>query len=117
MPELSPAVLSILAVVRTIPRGKVASYAQVAARAGWRGRARLVAWALKHAPAEDPLPWHRVLRADGRIAFAEGSDAHDRQLRLLKREKVTLIHNGRVARTHFAWCEDELDAQLWRIGD
>ena len=105
--------LRILAVVRSIPFGSVASYGQVAARAGLRGRARLVAWALKQAAHNDPVPWHRVLRSDGRIAFPEGTQAHAKQLLLLKREKVTLA-KGRVTEDQFAWRDDDLDAQLWR---
>jgi len=57
----------ILAVVRLIPPGFVASYADVAARAGLLGRARLVARALK-LTTEANLPWQRVIRADGTCA-------------------------------------------------
>ncbi|MDZ4811147.1 MAG: MGMT family protein [Pseudomonadota bacterium] len=107
------AVLSILAVVRSIPYGRVANYGQVAARAGLRGRARLVAWALKQVTQEDPVPWHRVLRSDGRIAFPAGSSSHAEQLHRLQREQVKLM-NGRVQKAQFAWREADLDAQLWR---
>ncbi len=122
MPELSAAdvngssrdaVLRILAVVRSIPYGCVANYGQVAARAGLRGRARLVAWALKQVTPDDPVPWHRVVRSDGRIAFPEGSSSYAEQLRLLKREQLKLM-NGRVHKAQFAWREADLDAQLWR---
>lgn len=122
MPEMSAAdvsrssgdaVLRILAVVRSIPYGCVANYGQVAARAGLSGRARLVAWALKKVADDDPVPWHRVLRSDGRIAFPEGSSSHAEQLHLLQREQVKLM-NGRVQRAQFAWREADLDAQLWR---
>lgn len=116
MPELSPAAHEILDVVRSIPRGRVANYAQIAARAGLPGRARLVAWALRQAGEDVPVPWHRVLRADGRIAFPAGSDAYALQLRLLKREGVTAVA-GRVGRTFFAWRVDDLDRALWQPPD
>lgn len=103
----------IIAVVRSIPRGRVSSYGEIAARAGLRGRARMVAWALRQADHDAPLPWHRVLRSDGRIAFPEGSDAYAEQVRLLKREKVIVV-KGRVAKTQFAWRDESLDAELWR---
>ncbi len=62
----------ILAAVRAIAPGQVAGYGEVARRAGLPGRARLAARVL--AGNDDPtLPWHRVLRADGRIAFPPGS--------------------------------------------
>lgn len=108
------AALRILAVVRSIPCGKVSSYGQIAKRAGLNGRARLVAWALKQASDANPVPWHRVLRSSGHIAFPAGSDAHAEQTRLLKREKVA-VTKGRVAQTHFAWRDEDLDASLWRM--
>jgi methylated-DNA-protein-cysteine methyltransferase related protein len=108
------AALRILAVVRSIPRGKVSSYGQIAARAGLHGRARLVAWALKQVSDDDPVPWYRVLRSSGQIAFPAGSDAFAEQARLLKCEKVK-VSNGRVARDQFAWRDDDLDASLWRM--
>jgi methylated-DNA-protein-cysteine methyltransferase related protein len=111
--ESTAALALILDAVRSIPRGRVANYGLIAARAGLRGRARLVGWALKQVSDDSPVPWHRVLRSDGRIAFPEGSDAYAEQMRLLKREKVNVI-NGRVAKAQFAWREDDLDAQLWR---
>ena len=54
----------ILATVRRIPRGKVATYGDVASASGFPGAARQVVWALRDGKA---LPWHRVLGARGRI--------------------------------------------------
>jgi methylated-DNA-protein-cysteine methyltransferase related protein len=51
--------------VRRIPRGKVATYGDIAKAAGFPGAARQVVWALRHAGAA--LPWHRVVGAGGRI--------------------------------------------------
>ena len=50
--------------VRKIPRGKVATYGEVARAAGYPGAARQVVWALR---ATKGLPWHRVVGARGRI--------------------------------------------------
>jgi alkylated DNA nucleotide flippase Atl1 len=62
---------AVLAAIRAVPRGQVAGYGEIARRAGLPGRARLVARLL--ADNEDlTLPWHRVLRSDGRIAFPAG---------------------------------------------
>ena len=86
----------ILAAVRAIAPGQVAGYGEVARRAGLPGRARLAARVL--AANEDPaLPWHRVLRADGRIAFPEGSPGWREQCRRLSAEGVR-VENGRVRR-------------------
>lgn len=81
------AAAAILATVRAIPRGQVAGYGEVARRAGLPGRARLVARLLSG--NDDPtLPWHRVLRSDGRIAFPEGSVGFREQARRLRAEGV-----------------------------
>jgi methylated-DNA-protein-cysteine methyltransferase-like protein len=73
----------ILAAIRAIPAGEVAGYGEVARRAGLPGRARLVARLLGQ--NEDPrLPWHRVLRSDGRIAFPEGSRGFREQSQRLR---------------------------------
>ncbi|WP_240124998.1 MGMT family protein [Thermomonas alba] len=99
----------ILAAIRALPRGQVASYGAIARRAGLPGRARRVARLL--ARSEDPgLPWHRVLRADGRIAFPPGSDAFREQCRRLQAEGVQVVR-GRV---RLPPAEDDLDAVLWR---
>lgn len=101
----------ILAVVRAIAPGQVAGYGEVARRAGLPGRARLAARVL--AGNDDPsLPWHRVLRADGRIAFAQGSPGFDEQCRRLRAEGVVVAH-GRVKRPTGAI---DLDAEFWGPG-
>ncbi|HEY4365195.1 MAG TPA: MGMT family protein [Bryobacteraceae bacterium] len=66
--------------IRSIPRGKVASYGQVAAAAGYPGYHRAVARLLKTAPSGD-LPWQRVLGAGGEVKLA-GRAAAEQKLRL-----------------------------------
>jgi methylated-DNA-protein-cysteine methyltransferase-like protein len=101
----------ILATVREIPRGQVAGYGEVARRAGLPGRARLAARVL--AGNEDPaLPWHRVLRADGRIAFPEGSSGYREQCRRLRAEGVS-VERGRVKRERGP---RDLDQAVWGPG-
>ncbi len=98
----------ILAAIRAIPHGQVAGYGHVARRAGLPGRARLVARVL--ANNEDAaLPWHRVLRSDGRIAFPEGSRGWREQSQRLRAEGVR-VERGRVRMP----AEDaSLDAMIW----
>jgi len=55
-------------VVRRIPRGRVASYGQVAREAGLASHARLVGYAMAALPDDSKLPWHRVVNAQGRIS-------------------------------------------------
>ncbi len=94
MPARTPAE-RIFAAIRAIPRGEVAGYGHVAQRAGLPGRARMVARLLSQ--NDDPaLPWHRVLRSDGRIAFPPGSEGFVEQLARLRREGVEVSDEGRV---------------------
>ncbi|MCC6506140.1 MAG: Methylated-DNA--protein-cysteine methyltransferase [Alphaproteobacteria bacterium ADurb.BinA280] len=97
----------ICAAIRAIPRGEVRAYGEVASAAGLPGRARLVAKVLTQSTAHD-LPWHRVLRADGRIAFPANSEHFEMQRRRLLAEGVSVV-NGRIA----ARAARDLDAMLW----
>jgi methylated-DNA-protein-cysteine methyltransferase-like protein len=64
--------------VRRIPRGKVATYGQVAKAAGFPGAARQVVWALRGARG---IPWHRVIGAGGRILLP-GEAGMEQRIRL-----------------------------------
>ena len=83
-------------VVSIIPHGGACTYGGVARAAGLPGRARLVGYALKTAPAGLHLPWHRVVGAGGRIVFPNTSRAHREQARRLRAEGVR-VAKGRVA--------------------
>lgn len=110
MSDKSPAE-RILAAVRRIPRGQIAGYGEVARRAGLPGRARLAAKVLSE--NTDPgLPWHRVLRSDGRIALPEGSKGFHEQCQRLRAEGV-VVSNGRVRNLKAA---PTLDEQVWGPG-
>ena len=108
MPRARTDAERILAAVRAIPRGRVAGYGEVAALAGLPGRARLAARVLS-TNADPRLPWHRVLRADGRIAFPADSPSWIEQGRRLRDEGVTL-HNGRVRMPRTT---QSLDEAIW----
>ena len=101
----------ILAAVRAIPRGEVSSYGEVARRAGLPRRARLAARVLS-GNTDPGLPWHRVLRADGRIAFPEGSEGFREQAQRLRAEGVR-VENGRVRQAMQQG--SDLDAELWAM--
>ncbi|TCV94104.1 methylated-DNA-protein-cysteine methyltransferase-like protein [Luteibacter rhizovicinus] len=101
----------ILAAVAAIPRGRVASYGAIAARAGYPGRARLIGRVLGDAPDRLSLPWHRVLRADGRIGIPEGTKSYREQCKRLRAEGVA-VTDGRVAMRHFG-LDHDLDRAIW----
>ena len=100
----------ILAAIRAIPAGQVAGYGHVARRAGLPGRARLVARVLRDHGDPD-LPWHRVLRSDGRIAFPPDSEGFAEQTQRLRAEGVD-VRDGRV---RIADSVPDLDAAIWRL--
>ncbi len=85
------------AVIRGVPKGKVITYGQVAAVAGYPGAARLTVWALNRV---EGLPWHRVVGAGGRIALP-GEEGREQRLRL-RIEGVT-FRGGRVRMELHSW--------------
>lgn len=94
--EDNPALELIWNVVASIPRGQVSTYGAVARAAGLPGRARQTGFALRVAPEDLNLPWHRVLGAGGRIVFPPASRHFKEQARRLRAEGVT-VKDGRVA--------------------
>jgi methylated-DNA-protein-cysteine methyltransferase related protein len=86
---------AIWQVVCAIPRGRVSTYGAVARAAALPGRARQVGYALRVAPRELNLPWHRVVGAGGRIVFPSSSREYLEQARRLRAEGVR-VREGRV---------------------
>ncbi|HUW54060.1 MAG TPA: MGMT family protein [Rhodanobacter sp.] len=103
----------IYAAIAAIPRGRVASYGAIAARAGLPGRARLVGRLLGETPDGMVLPWYRVLRASGQIALPPGSRGFREQCRLLRAEGIE-VRNGRVPLSRFG-LDGDLDHALWGL--
>ncbi len=101
----NPALEAIWNVVASIPRGQVSTYGAVARAAGLPGRARQTGFALRVAPEELNLPWHRVLGAGGRIVFPRTSRHFKEQARRLRAEGVT-IKDGRAAASSLTELEE-----------
>jgi methylated-DNA-protein-cysteine methyltransferase related protein len=93
----------IYAVVRRIPRGRIASYGQVAQQAGLGGHARQVGYALHALDADDRLPWHRVLDAQGRVSPRAEPGGDRVQRALLEREGIRFDAAGRADLARFGW--------------
>jgi len=92
----------ILATVDSVPAGRVATYAQIAAEAGLPRRARLVGKVLSALPAASGLPWHRIVNAAGRISPRPGRSV-ERQRRRLRREGIPVDARDRVDLARFRW--------------
>jgi len=93
----------IYAVVRRIPRGRVATYGHVAELAGLPGRARQVGYALHALPAGTTVPWHRVINARGEVSRRREPGAELTQRMLLEREGVRFDARGRVQLRRHGW--------------
>ena len=98
---------SFYAVVRRVPSGRVATYGQVAALAGFPGRARQVGYALAALPDDSDTPWHRVVNAQGRVSSRPGSPASERiQRAALEREGVAFDDNERIDLEEYRWAAE-----------
>jgi methylated-DNA-protein-cysteine methyltransferase-like protein len=78
----------IYQVVSKIPKGRVATYGQIAALAGVPRAARMVGWALQSLPLETKAPWHRVVNREGRITIEHPVISKAMQADILKKEGV-----------------------------
>ena len=92
----------IYRVVRRVPRGRVATYGQVAELAKASGP-RQVGYALHALPEGHDLPWHRVINARGTISLDSGIGGGSLQRALLEAENVTFDANGRVDLRRYQW--------------
>lgn len=93
----------IYAVVRQIPRGKVATYGQIARLAGLGGAARQVGYALNALPDGEDIPWYRVINAKGGISKRAHPVYEDIQRELLEQEGVEFGSDARLSLPHYQW--------------
>ncbi len=89
-------------VVKKIPKGKVASYGQVAFLAGNSRWARVVGYALHRNPDPGNIPCHRVVTKDGRVSSAFAFGGENEQIRLLEEEGVRFC-DGHVIMEEYQW--------------
>jgi methylated-DNA-protein-cysteine methyltransferase-like protein len=90
-------------VVRRIPRGRVATYGQVAALAGLPGHARQVGYALHAMPEGSSVPWHRVVNARGEISPRATPGWEGYQRALLEAEGIAFDAAGRLDLERCRW--------------
>jgi len=104
-------VKSVWQVVQGIPRGHVLTYGEVARLAGMSRAARRVSMAMRRAPREMDLPWHRVINSQGKISFPADSEGFREQKELLEEEGVIFL-KGRIDLNRFGY-KGALDRLLW----
>jgi len=93
----------IYAVVRRIPKGRVASYGQVAELAGLPGAARQVGYAMAALRPSERVPWQRVVNARGEISARSEPGAERLQRVLLEHEGVRFDGAGRIPFARYGW--------------
>lgn len=89
-------------IVASIPKGKVATYGQIAKLAGYPGYARYVGTLLSQLPEHTTLPWHRVVNARGEISLPMQSESYNTQLSRLESEGIE-VSGSRVKLKRYGW--------------
>ena len=84
----------IIEIIKRIPKGKVATYGQIAGMAGNPLASRLVVWTLNSSKAEN-LPWHRIINSQGMISLKRGF-GYEEQKKLLETEGVVFDKNDKI---------------------
>jgi methylated-DNA-protein-cysteine methyltransferase-like protein len=92
----------IWAVIARIPEGRIATYGQVAAEAGFPKQPRRTAQALRAVPDGGRLPWHRVINAQGKLSFAPDSEGYRRARQRLEAEGIVFVR-GRIDFAVYRW--------------
>ncbi|QQO10006.1 MGMT family protein [Breznakiella homolactica] len=90
----------IIQAIKAVPAGRVSSYRNIAWKAGLSNGARQVARILHSMSESQNLPWHRIIKADGRIALRPGEGRED-QILLLRGEGVAVSDAGSVDMTRY----------------
>ncbi len=88
--------------IQSIPRGKVATYGQIAAYAGNPLGARQVVRILHTSSMKDRLPWHRVINRKGQIALKPGQ-GYEMQKQLLRKEGVVFGDADTIDLKMYLW--------------
>jgi methylated-DNA-protein-cysteine methyltransferase-like protein len=89
-------------VIKKVPKGKVATYGQIAALAGSPRAARQVVRILHSSSGKDKLPWHRIVNRQGRIALKPGH-GYEIQRELLRQDGVEFDKDDRIDFDRYLW--------------
>jgi len=92
----------VIAIIKNIPEGKVATYGQIATYAGNPRAARQVSFILHSSSEKENLPWHRVINSKGSISLKPGH-GYELQKQMLKKEGITFKENDCIDLKRFLW--------------
>lgn len=93
----------IYSMVRRIPKGRVATYGQIARLVGIPRQPRQIGYALAALRDHHPVPWHRVVNSKGQISQRAEPGFEELQRILLEREGVVFDVKGRISLSRFRW--------------
>jgi len=94
-------------VVKRIPKGKVATYGQIAAMTGYPRRARMVGWALHANPYQGIVPCHRVVNRKGELSGGFAFGGPEVQKILLEKEGIIFNEDGIINLEKYLWKPDK----------
>lgn len=89
-------------IIKSVPRGYVATYGQIALQAGHPKGARLVSYILHSCSEKYDLPWHRIINQKGMISLKKGY-GYEIQYELLKEEGVQFNDNTSINLDKYGW--------------
>jgi len=92
-------------IVREIPKGRVATYGEIARVSGLLNQARLIGYALHNLPPKSKIPWHRVINSQGKISFPKNTSVYRQQRRLLEKEGIVFTKD-KVDLGKYGWLRD-----------
>jgi methylated-DNA-protein-cysteine methyltransferase-like protein len=98
----------VIKLIKSIPKGKVATYGQIAYLTGLYPSVRRVVWILHSCSEKEGLPWHRVVNSKGSISLKPGK-GYEKQLAMLKKEGVVFDERNRIDLELYLWELDEDD--------
>ena len=101
-PKTDSVYSKIYTVVGRIPRGRVATYGQIAGMVD-RCTARMVGYAMAAVPSDTDVPWHRVINSQGKVSPRSAGDGSMHQRLLLEAEGLHFDKLGRVDLKRVAW--------------
>lgn len=99
---MEPFTIKVKDLIKRIPRGKVATYGQIASLAGNYRAARQVVRVLHSSWKKDKLPWHRVINKRGEISLLPG-EGFEEQKELLQHEGVKFNKKNHIDLDRFLW--------------
>ncbi len=97
----------IYRIVNQIPRGRVATYGQVARLVGIPGHARQVGYALSAMADDQPVVWHRVINARGEISTRSEPEFEQLQRKMLEAEGIVFDERDRVSLQRYRWQQND----------